>query len=62
MLEPIVANDLYEMTHLRLRIGGAMELMTKRKPALIAETKRELAEPTEPEKNVSHCPLLLSGT
>ena len=57
MPEPIEAKDLYEMTNLRHKIGGMMNLMTKRKPALMADTKRKLTEHAEPEKNVSHCPL-----
>jgi len=57
MPEPIAAKDLYEMTNLRLKMGGTMDFMTKRKPALMADRKRELTEHAEPEKNVSHCPL-----
>ena len=57
MPEPIAAKDLYEMTNLRLPVGGTMDLMTKRKPALMVNTKRKLTEHADPEKNVSHCPL-----
>ena len=55
--EPIAAIDLYEMTTLRLTIGGTKNLMTKRKPALKAETRRKHVELTEPEKNAGHAPL-----
>ena len=55
MPEPIAAKDLYEMTNLRLKMGGTMDFMTKRKPALMADTKRKLKEQAEPEKNASHC-------
>ena len=57
MPEPIVAKDLYEMTNLRLTIGGTMDLMTKRNPALMVNTKRKHTEHAEPEKNASHCSL-----
>ena len=57
MPEPIAPRDLYEMTNLRLRIDGAMDLMTRRKLALMAETKRKLAEHADLEKNASHCSL-----
>ena len=57
MLEPIAAKALYEMKNLRLMAGGTMDLKTKRKPALMAETKRKLTEQAEPEKNISHCSL-----
>jgi len=56
MLEPIAAKDLYEMTNLRLKTGGTMDLMTRRKLALMAETKRKVKEHAETEKNASHCP------
>ena len=55
MPEPIAAKDLYEITNLRLTMAGTTDLMTKRKPALMADTKRMLKEQTEPEKNASHC-------
>jgi len=56
MPEPIAAKDLYEMTTLRLMIGGTMDLMTRRKLALMAETKRKVKEHAETEKNASHRP------
>ena len=55
MLEPIAAKALYEMMNLRLMVGGTMDLKIKRKPALMAKTKRKLTEQAEPEKNASHC-------
>ena len=58
MPEPIAAKDLYEMTTLRLMIGGTMDLMTRRKLALMADTKRKLKERAEQEKNASHCSFL----
>ena len=57
MPESIATTDLYEMTTLRLKIGGTMDLITRRKLALMADTKRKLKEQAEPEKNASHCPL-----
>jgi len=54
MPEPIAAKDLYEMTNLRLKIGGTLDLMTRRKLALMADTNRKLTEQAEPEKNASH--------
>ena len=57
MPEPIAAKDLYEMMNLRLKIGGTTDWMTKRKPTLMAETKRKLTEQAELEKNASLCPL-----
>ena len=50
MPEPIAAKDLYEMNNLRLTVGGTMELMTQRKPALMADTKRKLTEHAEQKR------------
>ena len=52
---PIAAKDLYEMTNLRIKIGGTMDLMTRQELALMPDTKRMLKEQAEPEKNASHC-------
>ena len=61
MPKPIAAKALYEMMNLRLKIGGATNLEIKRKPTLLAETKRKLTEQAQLEKKASLCPLLLSG-
>ena len=47
---PIAAKDLYEITNLRLTVGGTMDLTTKRKPALMADTKRKLTEHAEQKR------------
>ena len=57
MPEPMVEKDLYEMINLRLTIGGTMDLMTKRNPALMVNTKRKHTKHAEPEKNAVHCTL-----
>ena len=48
MLEPIAAKDLYEMLNLRLKVGGAMNWMTKPKQALKVGTERTLTEQANP--------------
>ena len=40
--KPITAKALYIMKNLRLKLDGAMNYMTKRKPALMAETRKIL--------------------
>ena len=45
------------MLNLWLTIGGTKDLTTKRKSALMAETKRKHAELREPEKNADPDPL-----
>ena len=53
MLELITAIDLYEMTNLRLKFGVTKDLMAKRKPALMVETKQKLKELTKLEMNAA---------
>ena len=50
MPEPLRAKDLYEMTNLRLTVGGTMDLKIKQKSALMADTKRKLTEHAEQKR------------
>ena len=50
------------MKNLRLKPDGAMNCMTKRKPAVMAETKKSFEEQAEPDKNADSPHFLFQGS